>query len=189
MAVKSLAQSTVRQAPPVNSMLAGYSFNDFRHLQTIELGSTAASITFSNLLQYSTQFRHLQIRMVTRVDQGSTARDQLMTFNGVTTASYAGHRLLGNGSTVTSNARTSSSSMFIGFVDGDQFTAGVIDILDVYAAKNKTVRSFIGTHGFAREVMLCSGLFMSTESITSMTLFPGVNNYATGSRFSLYGIR
>jgi hypothetical protein len=170
-------------------MLAGYSFMDYELIESVFLASPAASVTFSNLNQYSTEYKHLQIRMISRLDTSNTARDQLMTFNGVGGTSYSGHRLLGNGSSLSANNRPSSSSMFIGLVDGNQFTAGIIDILDVYEDKNKTVRSFEGADGFAREVMLCSGLFMSTQAITSTTLFPGLNNYGIGSRFSLYGIR
>jgi hypothetical protein len=171
-------------------MNAGYDFNDFELIESVFVASTTASITFNNLNQYATEYKHLQIRMVSKLTTTSTATDLLMRFNGVTTSSYAGHRLMGNGSSASSSSRTSSDSAFIGFVDGDQFTAGVIDILDVYGTKNKTVRGFIGAHGFADEVMLTSGLYNSTEAITSMTfLLPNERFYASGSRFSLYGIR
>jgi hypothetical protein len=154
------------------------------------LGSTTAEITFSSLDTYASTYKHLQIRMVSKLTTTSTATDLLMRFNGVTTSSYAGHRLLGNGSSVLSDSRASSSSAFIGLVDGDQFTPAVIDVLDVYATKNKTVRTLVGVRGFASEVMLTSGLFNSTAAITSMTLLlPATRFFAAGSRFSLYGIK
>jgi hypothetical protein len=185
--IKSAAQSSILNDTRYTSMSAGVVPSSEYLIESRVLDTAVSSVTFSDLAQYAGIYKHLQIVMVSRVDQ-STARDLLMTFNGVGGTSYSGHRLLGNGSTVTSGARSSSSSMFIGFVDGDQFTAGVIDILDAYGNKNKTVRSFVGTYGFAREVMICSGLFVSTNTISSITLFPGVNNYVAGSRFSLYGV-
>jgi hypothetical protein len=168
---------------------AGGGFGTYELIESQILGSNSGSITFSSLDTYASVYKHLQIRMVTKLSQSSTATDQLMRFNGVTSTSYSGHRLLGNGSSVSSDSRASSSSAFIGFVDGDQFTAAVIDVLDVYATKNKTVRCLLGAHGFAKEIMLTSGLFNSTAAITSITLFPVVYNYLAGSRFSLYGIR
>ena len=160
-------------------------------LETVTLSSNAASVEFTNLVtKYSATYKHLQIRMITRLSNTSTATDQLMRFNGVTTSSYASHRMLGNGSSVVSQNQTSATSMLIGFVDGDQFTASVIDILDPFVTtKNKTARCLFGAHGFAREVMLTSGFLNSTNAISSVTLFPIVANYLAGTRISLYGIK
>ncbi len=185
--IKSALQSSLTNDVKYRSMSAGTAPSNEYLIQTIVLTESTASVTF-DVSTFSGIYRHLQIVSSSKVDQTSTARDLLMTFNGVGGTSYAGHRLLGNGSTLSTNSRASSSSMFIGFVDGNQYTASVIDILDVYAPKNKTVRSFVGAYGFATEVMLCSGLFTSTSSINSITIFPGVNSYAAGSRFSLYGV-
>lgn len=185
--IKSASRSSIANDQKYRSMLAGTVPSSEYLIESRVLDTAVDAITFDNLAQYAGIYKHLQIVMVSRVNQ-STARDLLMRFNGVDQEVYAGHRLLGNGSSVVSNSRTFSKEMFIGFVDGDQFTAAVIDILDVYATKNKTVRSFVGAHGFAREVMICSGLFINTGSINSITLFPGANSYVAGSRFSLYGV-
>ena len=163
--------------------------SDYELLETQILGSEQSSVVFSNLNTYASTYKHLQIRMVSRLSFTATTTDQLMRFNGVTSSSYAGHRLVGNGSSVFANARSGSSSMFIGLVDGAQFTTAVIDVLDFTGTKNKTVRSFTGVNGGVSELMLTSGLFDSTAAITSLTLFPPVYNYVVGSRFSLYGIK
>jgi hypothetical protein len=69
---------------------------------------------------------------------------------------------------------------------------GVIDILDAFeTTKNKTIRSFGGQVGSgANLILLHSGFWNNTAAISSITL--GVNGapqFATGCRFSLYGIK
>jgi hypothetical protein len=162
--------------------------SDFEFITSTILGSAQSEVTF-DVSAFASTYKHLQIRMLNRLSTANTATDQLMRFNGVSSSSYAGHRLVANASTLVSQNRASSSSMFIGLVDGNQFTAGVIDILDVYATKNKTVRCFTGVVGAATEIILASGLFVNTGSITSVNLFPVSSSYLAGSRFSIYGIR
>lgn len=188
--ITSMTRSLVSSKQWYRSMLAGnvpYA-PAMELISTTILGSNTNSVTF-DVSSYASTYKHLQIRMVTKLSQTGTATDQLMRFNGVTSTSYSGHRLLGNGSSVASQNRASSTSAFIGLVDGDQFTAGIIDIVDVYGNKNKTVRCLIGAKGSASEIMITSGLFYSTSSTTSITLFPVVYDYLAGSRFSIYGIK
>jgi len=115
-----------------------------------------------------------------------------MQFNGVTTSSYAHHRLFGNGSSVSSTASSSQTSMVAGRFarsTGNDFASGVIDILDPFeTTKNTTIRAFYGCFD-ATFVMLNSGLFTQTNAISSINISGGGQNFAIGSRFSLYGLR
>jgi hypothetical protein len=162
-------------------------------IETYVLGTAQASVVFSNLNTYSSTYKHLQIRYTSRatVDSGTL----FATFNGVTGTSYATHRLLANGSSVTSDAFTSRASLFVGNNGTSDnaaniFAAGVIDILDFSSTtKNKTTRVLAGVSGAVSSVSLQSGLFNSTSAITSMEIFGNVGSLVAGSRFSLYGIR
>jgi hypothetical protein len=78
----------------------------------------------------------------------------------------------------------------------NQFGMGVIDILDPYQTKNKTVRALTGflssdTAGYSgTQIKLNSGVFLNTASITSLTLDQAFgSNFQSGTRFSLYGIK
>jgi hypothetical protein len=162
------------------------------------LGSDTASITFSSLGDYASTYKHLQLRVVARTDSAVNERDLLIRFNGVTSASYTTHRLLGNGSTVSSNVDLSETSIRLrgGVVGASQtaniFASSVTDILDYSSAsKNKTVRSLSGYAGSAaRNATLFSGFLVSTDAITSINVrtLDG-NNLITGSRCSLYGLK
>jgi hypothetical protein len=168
--------------------------SDYELIETQILGSSTPSITFSNLGTYSSTYKHLQIRAVTRSNTSGGAGAMQVRLNGDTGANYAWHRLGGYGSNpVQSGAGTSQTFMGIGFiVYSDQpanvFGASVLDILDPYSTtKNKTVRSFAGV---PNTIELRSGAWFNTNSVTSVLIKPdGSETFAIGSRFSLYGIK
>ena len=171
--------------------------SDYELISTTVLGGTAASVTFSSLGDYSSIYRHLQIRYTGR-STGPNADDTMrIRFNGDTGSNYAYHQLGGDGATVFSSALTSQTGTYPAQFAGSAasaniFGSGVIDILDPYSAsKNTTVRGFSGiTSNTIKLVFLRSGLWNNTASITSIAInaFDGTNLVA-GSRFSLYGIR
>lgn len=163
-------------------------------ISTQVLGSNTASVTFSSL---ATIYQHLQIRMVARGSNVSQNRLRVaIRFNGVTSSSYAGHELFGNGSSVnsqnaTSQTRAWSGAIPDGAVTANSFGANVIDILDFNSsAKNTTVRALGGSSDEAKSIGLYSGLFVNTAAVTSITLLlESGDSFVTNSRFSLYGLR
>lgn len=191
MAVKSLAQSTLRQNPQLNSMLAGYQPNAFHHLETVRLGANAASVEFTNLARYS-DYQHFQIRAVGRMTFGDVERSLTLRFNGDTATSYYNHGLFGQGSTGSYNF--SGNTIFIasfaaGNATASSFGAAVADILDPFdTTKNTVVRGFGGTVT-TPQVSLRSGVWVNTAAVTSITLLDTTSNLVAGSRFSLYGIK
>jgi hypothetical protein len=173
---------------------AGGGFSsDYELIETQILGSTTPSITFSSLGTYSSTYKHLQIRVTARSNRADVDSPFGVQFNG-NTSGYFWHELQGSGSTVTSQAQTSQTSMRIGLATGasstaNNFGATVIDILDPYSTtKNKTFRSFIGQTNLDR-VKLTSGSLASTASVTSITVLDQFGSFVSGSRFSLYGIK
>jgi hypothetical protein len=160
------------------------------------LGSAQSSITFSNLGDYSSTYKHLQIRYVARSTASFAAEEIALRFNDISTASYSRHRLFGTGSSVVSGNNTSQTKIDIGFIQAatataNAFGAGVIDILDAYSTtKNKTFRSLNGTTQGETYIALYSGAFLATTALTSLVLRSTASvNFVAGSRFSLYGIK
>jgi hypothetical protein len=172
--------------------------SDYDLISTTTLGTATPSVTFSSLGDYSSTYKHLQIRTVGRVSADTSGSGDAFTvrFNGDSGSNYALHQLFGNGSTVTSNS-TAPATGFFGqrFTDSgstsNAFGAAVIDILDSYStSKNKTARILGGNANNTSYIFLNSGVWISTASITSITLSPNVGgNFVAGSRFSLYGIK
>ena len=165
--------------------------SDYELISTTILTGTQADLTFSSLGTYSSTYRHLQIRYVVNVNGGGT-RHRLRV-NGDTGNNYATHLLLGTGSVVNSAAAASTSQISLGSgTDGvGAWQTAVIDVLDAYSTtKNKTIRTLAGnTSGGSTEIALTSGVFLSTASITSLTVRTDTGSFITGSRFSLYGIK
>jgi hypothetical protein len=161
-------------------------------------GSSTSSVVFSNLGNYSSTYKHLQVRLVARAGRALQNEPLYMSFNGVGGTSYATHAIAGNGSGFFVEGYASLSSIErVGIIAGstaetNNFGATVIDILDAFSTtKKKTTRALGGVAPASGAIVgLYSGLFNSTASTTSLTFtnFSGTA-FLANSRFSLYGIR
>ena len=169
---------------------------DYELIETQILGTSQASVTFSNLANFSTTYKHLQLRYAARTTEAvNSVISNFSRLNADSGSNYNGHFLLGNGSSVSSGTTGTTTGALTGIVTSSNnaanvFGAGVIDLLDTYATKNKTFRALSGSTGTNQNrIDLHSGLWMNTTSVTSWNIRPEAGSYVTGSRFSLYGIR
>jgi hypothetical protein len=167
-------------------------------ISTTVVSSAVGSVTFSGLGDYSSIYKHLQIRFTGKLNDNIGSTAYTMRFNADGGNNYSTHGLLGNGSSVTSSATTSTSYMNIGNMPNGNGTniwgASIVDIIDAFSSsKNKTVKALSGQLDYANHVLLNSGVWLSTASTTSLTIYPNVPtggfNIRPGSRFSIYGIR
>jgi hypothetical protein len=155
------------------------------------LGTAQSSVVF-DVSSYASTYKHLQLRVVAR-NTGENG-NVLMRMNADTGSNYSRHALYGDGSSVLSNAGASQTAIEIGSTTlnsntANAFGAGVYDLLDPFSStKNKTVRSLTGQVP-NNQILLRSGAYFSTTATSSITLLTAANNFAVGSRFSLYGIR
>jgi len=206
MSVKSLSSSSLTNNVFYRSLLAGSDpFIPFTAaddlLAEVTLTSSASSVSFTGLGAYS-DYKHLQLRMVTRFDTSSNDMNYL-TFNGDNGSNYSTHRLEASLSTSTVNSASHVSEAYIRIAETDKssnasgaFGAAVIDILDFSDTnKNTTVRLLSGHTGAGNTtdgVALRSGLWDSTAAVTSIELNVAIAAWfslVAGSRFSLVGIR
>jgi len=176
-------------------------------ISTTILTSPTNDVNFTGLGTYASTYKHLQIRAVMKsVSTGAVLVNTALRINGNSGASdYSYHRLGGNGSSTYSQANYNGQDRIViasmvasgggGSVSTNQFGVMVIDILDAFSTtKNKTVRSLSGAvsgDSNARRVDLNSGVRLSTNSIDSLAII-SINisdELATGSRYSLYGIK
>lgn len=156
-------------------------------ISTTTLGSSASSITFSSIPTGT--YKHLQIRGAYRYVTTTGADGFYLRFNGDEGSNYSHHRMLGNGSSVSSANGTNQTSIFAAFITS-QFGGMVMDILDAFnTSKYKTTRALMGALGSVNEIHLTSGNWRSTSAVSSITLISPASAIETGSRFSLYGIR
>lgn len=172
---------------------AGRAAGSYELISSTILTSSQASVTFSNLGDYSSTYKHLQIRFTARRSTSGSV-STVMRFNSDTGSNYTRHWLRGNGSSVVSGAIAPDTSMFAGTHPGSDSTSGIfsgniVDILDAYAtSKFKTVRVFTGRS--SENVELQSGLWRNTNALTTIVIYPDTTgDWVSGCRFSLYGIK
>ncbi len=176
---------------------AGAGGGSFDLLETTLITTNTASVTFSNLNNYSA-YKHLQLRMTTRTsrtDFSLSVND--LRFNADTGANYSRHSLEGNGSSVASGypGGATNEIALISSVTNEQtaniFSGLVVDILDYSnTSKYTTIRALGGQASSNSRVMLVSGVWMNTAAVTSITLLPSSSySYISGTRISLYGIK
>lgn len=146
----------------------------------------ASTITFSGI---PSGYKHLQIRLIYPTGDWGTLR-----FNDDSTSSnYRGHGMVGSG-TSTGSSSTSANIIYEPTSSnggGTNVYAGVIDILDYSSAnKYKTTRSIEGyDYNGGGQIYFTSGLWMSTNPITKITMTRNTTNWAQYSQFALYGIK
>lgn len=171
--------------------VSGFS-SDFELITTAFGTGSSGVITFTSIPQ---DYKHLQIRYTAK--NSSTATQMNITMNGITSGVYIRHSLLGNGTGAATSTASSTSQTSIQLVESmansttaNAVNAGVIDILDYTSTtKNKTIRAFYGMVDNITRVYISSGLYNQTTAVSSITLTASANNFASLSRFSLYGIR
>ena len=172
------------------------SVNSYESIATITVGSggSGGNVTFSSIPQ---TYKHLQIRALVRSTTGASPENlAYIRFNGDSGSNYAHHFLLGTGAVAASTGQASITSIpLIDSSNGDTlanvFAATVADILDYTdTSKNTTARSIAGldTNGNGA-VFLCSGLWMNTAAVTSITVVPEKTAFAEYSSIALYGIK
>ena len=170
-------------------------FGDYESIATVTVGSGgAADISFTSI---PSTFQHLQIRGMGRSSAAGTGINGILAqLNGDTGSNYARHNLVGNGSSASSTAASTTTFMVTGLAPNDGETANrfgvfVCDILDYKDTnKNTTIRTLIGIDlNGSGEVRLTSGLWANTAAITSIKLYPETGNFVQNSTIALYGIK
>jgi hypothetical protein len=119
--------------------------------------------------------------------------------NETSSGYYARHTMSGNGAGFTTNGATSGVTTSVGFQQGSNQmvgntfpNVGIVDINDYESgSRNKTIRIFDGgdnnsTGGYTD---VASALFLSTNSVSSITFFSSGDSFGSGTTFALYGIK
>ena len=183
---------------PILGIIASQNYprvtNSYESIATVTVGSGgSATVTFSSI---PATYTHLQIRSISRGTYAGSNTPVRFQVNSDTGFNYATHWITGNGSSASSGAGVSVEYLHSFRQPADTaisntFGTGITDLLDYTSTnKYKTVRSLSGydVNG-GGELHLYSGVWMNTNAITSITMFPNVGNFAQYSSFALYGIK
>lgn len=155
------------------------------------LSTSAASVTFSDI---SSLWTDLVIAVMAQSTGTATLSGGTLRFNGDTGTNYSHTILYGTGSVAGSVRGANFNRIrYAGDIPTTNFETGRIHIMS-YANTNvfKTILSDCSSAQSGSTVNRVVGLWRSTSAITSVTLFSnddGADSFASGSTFSLYGIR
>lgn len=163
-------------------------------LGMVQVGSGGSSyVEFTSI---PSTYTHLQIRGIGRTSTATTSEQIYVQFNTDTGSNYSLHYIYGDGTTAYAGGGASQNNMYAFRVTGASaassiFGGGVVDILDYKnTSKYKTLRTLSGEdkngNGF---LFYQSGLWQSTNAITSIKLYSSSGNLAQYSSFALYGIK
>jgi hypothetical protein len=162
---------------------------DFESIETITASGGETSISFTSI---PSTYQHLQIRFTAN----ASTNDNYMRFNSDTGNNYSWHNIYGDGSSAavyTPGASQNKVSAGYGSINASTSYTGsaVCDILD-YANVNKykTTRSLSGyDENGSGYILFHSGLWMNTNAISTITIFPGSGSIKQYSKYALYGIK
>jgi hypothetical protein len=153
----------------------------YEPIATQTLGSAASSVTFSSIPSTYTD-------LVLVAAYECTNNDQFLNiqFNSDTGSNYSNTNLFGDGSSATSNRTSSATAVRAAFYGSGQSNA-IVNIMNYSnTTTNKTVVSRDNTSTF---VVARVNLWRNTSAISSMVIAPSGFNIASGSTFTLYGIK
>jgi hypothetical protein len=160
-------------------------------IATTTLGSNAASVTFSSI---TSAYTDLILVSFARSTIASTGNNLYCRFNSDSGTNYSATEIAGDGSSVYADPQVNSTYAFIGFTSGASAASDVFGVSTsnfqnyANATTNKTMISRGNAAGQGTHTIV--SMWRSTAAITQIVVYPaGVNNFAAGSSFTLYGVK
>lgn len=152
----------------------------YEPITTQTLSSNVSSVTFSSI---PSTFTDLQIVME-GTNTGSLIKS--IRFNGDTSALYSATVLYGTGS-ATASARYSFSYLDVVNATTNRYMT-IVNVMN-YASTNVN-KTYLSRHSCsAVSAEMVVGLYRSTNAITQIDIIGSANNFASGSVFTLYGVK
>jgi hypothetical protein len=155
--------------------------------------SGVTSITFDNIPQV---YQDLMVVGYARSAATATNENHFFRLNGNTSTLYSRTVLEGDGSSASSVRESNLQQTYIGAIPAASATANLfssyilhfLNYANTSTNKSGLVR-FANDRNGSGITNIVANLYRSTSAITSLTLFNGTGNFASGTSFSLYGVR
>lgn len=158
----------------------------YEPIATQTLGTTTATVTFSSISGTYTDL--ILIATAQRGINGAGESGLSMTFNGDSSALYSSTLLYEAGP--SSTRQTGQTSLgYVGSAGDGGFVTNVIHIMNY--SNSTTYKTLFSRYGYTQGnniTRMSANLWRNTNAITSISMTPA-NGFATGSIFTLYGIK
>ena len=151
-------------------------------IATTTLTTSAADVTFSSISGSYTDLR------VVYATTASGSAVNYLRFNSDSSSNYSRTYMYGNGSAAGTGRDTSATGIYGPFTMSSAITSNTIDIMNY--SNTTTYKTCLVRAGAANNGTIASvGLWRSTAAITSVSITCDGANFASGSTFTLYGIK
>lgn len=156
------------------------------------IATTTANGSISTYTFTSIPSTYTDLRLIMNLGASSSGNTYNLQVNSDTGSNYSQTEMWGDGTSASSNRRTTQTSIFaVGSRIGVPTTLTTISIIDLMNYANTTTyKTLLSRQGEASVGTLAAvGLWRSTSAITSITVFAnGSGNFVNGSTLTLYGI-
>jgi len=159
-------------------------------ITTTTLGSAQASVTLNSFSGYTDLILIGSVKTT-----NSTSAVMRAVFNSDSGSNYSVTRLLGNGSSASSDRYSNQTTLDIGYLPGADGSGFGLSIVQLQNYSNSTTYKSVlnrwNSEAGATSTKYTTagvGLWRSTSAITSILIDFSAGNIATGSTFTLYGI-
>lgn len=154
-------------------------------IATYTAPSAQASVTFNSFSGYTDL-----VLVTTHTCATGTNNTLALQFNGDTTNLYSRTAIYGDGSTADSFRVSNETAIYTGFAGSNSAITQTNISIQNYSNTTTTKTVLIRSTVPAGQTRATVSLWRKTpEAITSILLFPASGTFATGSTFTLYGIK
>ena len=159
----------------------------YEKIATSTLGSDTATITFSSI---SGSYTDLVLIENGKVSAGNGSYSRIR-FNSDTGSNYSGTYLSGNGTAANTERFSNMTFMVVASLAAVETNFNHNAIINIQNYSNsttyKTILARLNNAAAATDAAV--GLWRSTSAITSIEYYLNSGSWATGSTFTLYGIK
>lgn len=157
----------------------------YEKIATTTLGSASNDVTFSSITATYTD-----IVVICNAKVTSGTADLWFNFNSDTGSNYSITFISGNGSAIQSARNTNATKMSVtnyGYLETTigTYIVNIQNYSNTTTYKTSLARANTTSNGLAAG----AGLWRSTAAISTIKISPSADNFATGSTFTLYGIK
>ena len=158
----------------------------YEKIATSTLGSNQADVTFSSI---SGSYTDLVLVMMNKVSSG--VQNTLIQINSDTASNYSSTFLYGNGASALSARATSNNYGYANYGSAVFTSTFNLQIVQFMNYSNTTTNKTFLARGneAASGTDAIVNLWRSTAAISTIIVYPSAQNWATGSTFTLYGIK
>lgn len=159
----------------------------YEPIATTTLGSDTATVTFSSI---SGSYTDLVLIENGKVSAGGGSYSRLR-FNSDTGSNYSSTFIYGNGTAAGSDRYSNFTFMSINYVAAIETNFNHNNIINIQNYSNSTTYKTVlaRANNAATATDSTVGLWRSTSAITSIDYYLNSGSWATGSTFTLYGIK